>query len=137
MLCQTSKIIAMRIFIFILFLLVLLGCSQSDDYIGTYVRKHKYGSETVIIYSNHSFLQIYVDGNNLDSNKGIWRQLTKNILEPDLLVFDGWMAFKSPFQSEKAKKALGEGEKSIASFYIRNNCIIAEEDFPEFNPCKK
>lgn len=31
MLCQTSKIVAMRIFIFILFLLVLLGCSQSDD----------------------------------------------------------------------------------------------------------
>ena len=49
MLCQTSKIVAMRIFIFILFLLVLLGCSKSDDYIGTYVRKHRYGIESVTL----------------------------------------------------------------------------------------
>ena len=118
-------------------LVVLFGCTHEEDYVGTYKSKHKYGEETVTLYPDHSFLQIFADSNGLDSNKGEWRVKSQNSFGLNLLVFDGWMTFKTPFQGEKAKELLGEGEKSIASFYIRSKCIIAEEDFPEFNPCKE
>ena len=118
-------------------LVVLLGCMHEEDYVGTYKCKHKYGAETVTLFPDHSFLQIYADSNGLDSNKGEWRVKSKSAFGLDLLVFDGWMTFKTPFQGEKAKEVFGEGEKSIASFHIRSKCIIAEEDFPEFNPCKE
>ena len=108
-------------------LVVLFGCTHEEDYVGTYKSKHKYGEETVTLYPDHSFLQIFADSNGLDSNKGEWRVKSQNSFGLNLLVFDGWMTFKTPFQ----------GEKSIASFYIRSKCIIAEEDFPEFNPCKE
>lgn len=118
-------------------LVVLFGCTHEEDYVGTYKCKHEYGEETVTLYPDHSFLQIFADSNGLDSNKGEWRVKSQNSFGLNLLVFDGWMTFKTPFQGKKAKELLGEGEKSIASFYIRSKCIIAEEDFPEFNPCKE
>ena len=118
-------------------LVVLFWCTHEEDYVGTYTCKHKYGAEMVTLFPDHSFLQIYADSNGIDSNKGEWWVKSKNAFGLNLLFFDGWMTFKTPFQGEKAKELFGEGEKSIASFYIRSKCIIAEEDFPEFNPCKE
>lgn len=127
----------MVVIIFVLCILAIFGCSQDVDFAGTYKSKHKYGAETVILYPDYTFLQVYTDGHGLDSNKGEWRVKSKSAFGLNLLVFDGWMTFKTPFQGEKAKELFGEGEKSIASFYIRSKCIVTEEDFPEFNPCKE
>ena len=131
MLCQTSKIIAMRIFIFILFLLVLLGCSKSDDYIGTYVRKHKYGIESVTLYPDHSFLQIYTDKDRLDSNVGKW------YIKSNFLVLDGRIMYEAPIQIENANYIFGVGKRRTTYLEVSNKCIIVEIDFPEFNLCKK
>lgn len=120
----------MRIFVFILFLLVLLGCSKSDDYVGTYRCKHRYGEETITLYSDHTFLQIFSDGNSLDSNNGLW------YVESNMLVLDGWVMFKAPIQDEEIRFLLSEGEKSIFSTFIENGCISVD-DLPEFNPCKE
>lgn len=124
-----------RIILFFLFL-ALIGCLQNDNYVGTYRCKHRYGEETITLYSDYTFLQIYVDGNGLDSNKGKWRVESDEFYKPNILVLDGWMRFKAPIQSENAKLWFGEGEKSVSYFDVSSECIVVEPDFPEFNPCK-
>ena len=117
--------------------LVLFWCTHEEDYVGTYTCKHKYGTETITLYPDHSFLQIYIDGNGLDSNKGVWRVESDKFYKPNILVLDGWMRFKAPIQSENAKLWFGEGEKSVSYFDVSSECIVVEPDFPEFNPCKE
>ena len=112
-------------------LVVLFGCTHEEDYVGIYACKHEYGAETITLYPDHSFLQIYADSNGLDSNEGRWR------VESDFLVLDGWVLFKAPIQSEDMKSRLSEGKKKFVFTHIVDNCIIIEEDLPEFNPCKK
>jgi len=121
----------MRTFIIFSILLVLLGCSQSDDYIGTYVRKHKYGSESVTLYPDHTFLQIYADSNRLDSNVGTWH------IKSDFLVLDGRIMYKAPIQIENANHLFGVGKKRTSYLNVSNRCIIVVIDFPEFNLCKQ
>lgn len=116
--------------------LALFGCVQNENYVGTYRCKHKYGEEIVTLYPDYTFLQIYVDSNGLDSNKGRWQVESDKFYEPNILVLDGWMMYKAPIQSENAKLWFGEGEKSVSYFYVSNGCIVVEPDFPEFNPCK-
>lgn len=113
------------------FFYVLFGCSRDENFIGTYTCKHEFGKESITLNSNHTFLQIFTDGNTLDSNQGTWR------VEPDFLVLDGWVLFKAPIQSEDMKSRLSEGKKKFVFTHIVDNCIIIEEDLPEFNPCKK
>ena len=120
----------MKIFIMSLFLLVMLGCSQDDDYIGTYARKHKQGFESVTLNPDHSFLQIYADSNRLDSNAGRW------YVKSDLLVLDGLIMYETPFQFENANHVFGVGKKRVSSLIVSNRCILVELDFPEFNLCK-
>jgi hypothetical protein len=110
--------------------LVLFWCTHEEDYIGTYKCKHEYGAETITLYPDHSFLQIFVDSNGVDSNEGRWRT------ESNMLVLDGWVMFKAPIQDEEIRFRLSEGEKSIFSTFIENGCIIVD-DLPEFNPCKE
>ena len=110
--------------------LVLFWCTHEEDYVGTYKCKHEYGEETVTLYPDHSFLQIFADSNGVDSNEGRWRT------ESNMLVLDGWVMFKAPIQDEEIRFRLSEGEKSIFSTFIENGCIIVD-DLPEFNPCKE
>lgn len=109
---------------------VLFWCTHEDDYVGTYKCKHKYGEETITLYPDHSFLQIFADSNGVDSNEGRWRT------ESNRFVLDGWIMFKAPIQDEEIRFRLSEGEKSIFSTFIENGCIIVD-DLPEFNPCKE
>ena len=111
-------------------LVVLFGCTHEEDYVGTYKCKHEYGEETITLYPDHSFLQIFADSNGVDSNEGRWRT------ESNMLVLDGWVMFKAPIQDEEIRFRLSEGEKSIFSTFIENGCIIVD-DLPEFNPCKE
>jgi len=126
---------AKRIWIKILLLLaplclVLFWCTHEEDYVGTYKCKHEYGEETITLYPDHSFLQIFADSNGVDSNEGRWRT------ESNRFVLDGWVMFKAPIQDEEIRFRLSEGEKSIFSTFIENGCIIVD-DLPEFNPCKE
>ena len=109
---------------------VLFWCMHEEDYVGTYKCKHEYGEETITLYPDHSFLQIFADSNGVDSNEGRWRT------ESNMLVLDGWVMFKAPIQDEEIRFRLSEGEKSIFSTFIENGCIIVD-DLPEFNPCKE
>lgn len=113
-----------------LFFYALLGCTRDENFIGTYTCKHEYGKETITLHSDHTFLQIFSDGNSLDSNNGLW------YVESNMLVLDGWVMFKAPTQDEEIRFRLSEGEKSIFSTFIENGCIIVD-DLPEFNPCKE
>ena len=110
--------------------LVLFWCTHEEDYVGTYKCKHEYGEESITLYPDHSFLQIFADSNGVDSNEGRWRT------ESNMLVLDGWVMFKAPIQDEEIRFRLSEGEKSIFSTFIENGCIIVD-DLPEFNPCKE
>ena len=110
--------------------LVLFWCTHEEDYVGTYKCKHEYGEETITLYPDHSFLQIYADSNGVDSNEGRWRT------ESNRFVLDGWVMFKAPIQDEEIRFRISEGEKSIFSTFIENGCIIVD-DLPEFNPCKE
>ena len=111
-------------------LVVLFGCTHEEDYVGTYKCKHEYGEETITLYPDHSFLQIFADSNGVDSNEGRWRT------ESNMLVLDGWIMFKAPIQDEDIKLRL-EGKKRFVFTDVINNCIIIQEDLPEFNPCKE
>jgi hypothetical protein len=113
-----------------LFLVALFGCTHEEDYVGTYKCKHEYGEETITLYPDHSFLQIFADSNGVDSNESRWRT------ESNRFVLDGWIMFKAPIQDEEIRFRLSEGEKSIFSTFIENGCIIVD-DLPEFNPCKE
>ena len=110
--------------------LVLFWCTHEEDYVGTYKCKHEYGEESITLYPDHSFLQIFADSNGVDSNEGRWRT------ESNRFVLDGWIMFKAPIQDEEIRFRLSEGEKSIFSTFIENGCIIVD-DLPEFNPCKE
>ena len=110
--------------------LVLFWCTHEEDYVGTYKCKHEYGEESITLYPDHSFLQIFADSNGVDSNEGRWRT------ESNRFVLDGWVMFKAPIQDEEIRFRLSEGEKSIFSTFIENGCIIVD-DLPEFNPCKE
>ena len=110
--------------------LVLFWCTHEEDYVGTYKCKHEYGEETITLYPDHSFLQIFADSNGVDSNEGRWRT------ESNRFVLDGWIMFKAPIQDEDIKLRL-EGKKSFVFTDVINNCIIIQEDLPEFNPCKE
>lgn len=112
-------------------LVVLFGCTHEEDYVGIYACKHEYGAETITLYPDHSFLQIFADSNGVDSNEG--RRRT----ESNRFVLDGWIMFKAPIQDEDIKLRLEEGKKRFVFTHIVDNCIIIEEDLPEFNPCKK
>ena len=111
-------------------LVVLFGCTHEEDYVGTYKCKHEYGEETITLYPDHSFLQIFADSNGVDSNEGRWRT------ESNMLVLDGWVMFKAPIQDEEIRFRL-EGKKGFVFTDVINNCIIIQEDLPEFNPCKE
>ncbi|MBQ7079761.1 MAG: hypothetical protein IJM92_08880 [Fibrobacter sp.] len=116
--------------LFVPLCLVLFWCTHEEDYVGTYKCKHEYGEETITLYPDHSFLQIFADSNGVDSNEGRWRT------ESNRFVLDGWVMFKAPIQDEEIRFRLSEGEKSIFSTFIENGCIIVD-DLPEFNPCKE
>lgn len=124
----------MRILIFLSILFVLYGCSQDKDYFGTYTTKHKYGVETITLYPNYKFLQIYVDSNAIDSNKGEWRIESMKFYEPNRLILNGWVRFKDPIQSEESK--YWEHKRSVGSFVVSDGCIVTDPDFQEFNPCR-
>ena len=112
-------------------LVVLLGCMHEEDYVGTYTCKHESGKESITLHPNHTFLQIIDDGNSLDSNKGIWH------VESNMLVLDGWMMPKTLIQDEEIKARLSVGKKRFLFTYVINNCVIIDDDQPEFNPCKE
>lgn len=113
------------------FFYVLFGCSQDENFIGTYTCKYESGKESITLHSNHTFLQIIDDGNSLDSNKGIW------YVESNMLVLDGWMMPKTLIQDEEIKTRLSVGKKRFLFTYVINNCVIIDDDQPEFNPCKE
>ncbi|MBR4916949.1 MAG: hypothetical protein IKZ45_07730 [Fibrobacter sp.] len=112
-------------------LVVLLGCMHEEDYVGTYKRKHKYVTETIEIYPNHTFLQTYADSNGLDSNTGSW------YIRSNLLVLKGRIMYEPPVHFENANFWLGVGEKRTSYVTVSSGCIIVELDFPEFNLCKE
>ena len=93
--------------LFVPLCLVLFWCTHEEDYVGTYKCKHEYGEESITLYPDHSFLQIFADSNGVDSNEGRWR------VESDFLVLDGWVLFKAPIQSEDMKSRLSEGKKKF------------------------
>lgn len=123
-----------RQLLIILLLALLCACNNEQDYCGKYMSKHKYGIETITLYSNKLFEQIYVEGNRIDTNKGVWRLERKLLTEPDRIVLDGWIRFKDPIQSSESK--YWEHTKTIGSFYVSDGCIVTDPDFQEFNPCK-
>ena len=111
--------------------LMLFWCTHEEDYVGTYTCKHKYGAETITLYPDHSFLQVFADSNGIDSNEGRWK------VESNFLVLKGRIMYESPVHFENANFFLGVGKKRTSYIYVSNDCLIFEPDFPEFNPCKE
>ena len=117
--------------LFVPLCLVLFWCTHEEDYVGTYKCKHEYGEESITLYPDHSFLQIFADSNGVDSNEGRWRT------ESNMLVLKGRIMYVSPIQFKNANNVFGVGKKRTSYVLVSRGCIIVELDFPEFNLCKE
>jgi len=113
-------------------LVVLLGCSQ-EDYVGTYSRTHGSGFESVTLYPDSTFLQVYAAGDRLDSNRGSWEYDPSVSYSHHRLTLYDWIIYEDPYKSKVFNR---EGEKCIFSTNFSGGCILIDDDLREYNLCK-
>lgn len=118
----------------LLVIFVLFQCFQDEDFVGTYKRTHEHGFESVTLYPDSTFLQVYADGNGLDSNRGTWKYVPRGKrYYGNRLNFYDWIEFDSPLKGLPHYRA---GEKIIFDTDISGGCIVVDPDLSERNLCK-
>ena len=111
---------------------VLLGCGQ-EDYAGIYRRTHGSGFESVTLFPDSTFLQVYADGDRLDSNRGTWKYDPSESYSRNRLTLYDWIIFEDPYKNEQFNR---EGEKVIFCTNFSGGCIWIDDDLREYNLCK-
>lgn len=107
-------------------------CSE-DDYVGTYTRMHGSGIESVTLFPDSTFLQVYVDGDRIESNRGSWKYDPSKSYSSNRLTLYDWIIFEDPYKNEQFNR---EGEKVIFCTNFSGRCIWIDDDLREYNLCK-
>ena len=109
-------------------------CERPEDLAGTYKRELGSSIETIALYLDSTFLQVYADSNGVDSNRGTWKIIPREKRRyANNVVFYDWMTFKDPYEWAHMNR---DHEKSVFTTRVSGGCILYDDDLPEFNFCK-